>query len=303
MLSFTRIDHLGQVVNDLDAQASLLEGLFGFRRVNEWEDANDGVRGVRFAVPGRSGIDWEVLAPVRDGSAYAAFLESARGPGLHHIALAVDDLAEVSGEVEALGAAAETREDRVDASLVPSGAREGLVFRFLVAPNGASRERAAGTADATTLGLIGIDHVCHAYRDRDELARHYERALGMRERWRTPDGEHEDLADLVMDVPGGQMSWEVIQPVGSESFITRFLETRGPAPHHVTFQVADWPAALAACEQHGVPVFDENAGETDGATWQDAFIHPRHTGGMLVQLFWEETPGVWVRSDKVASDR
>jgi hypothetical protein len=29
------------------------------------------------------------------------------------------------------------------------------------------------------------------------------------------------------------------------------------------------------------------------------FIHPKQTGGILVQVFWEERPGVWVRSDKI----
>jgi len=37
----------------------------------------------------------------------------------------------------------------------------------------------------------------------------------------------------------------------------------------------------------------------DGAAWKHTFIHPKHAGGVLVQLFWEERPGVWVRSDKI----
>jgi methylmalonyl-CoA/ethylmalonyl-CoA epimerase len=31
-------------------------------------------------------------------------------------------------------------------------------------------------------------------------------------------------------------------------------------------------------------------------------VHPKQTGGVLVQLFWEERPGVWVRSDKIPVD-
>jgi methylmalonyl-CoA/ethylmalonyl-CoA epimerase len=120
----------------------------------------------------------------------------------------------------------------------------------------------------------------------------------MREIWRTPENEHPDMADLVLEIPGQETFWEIIQPVGEESFIERFLERRGPSIHHVTFQVSDWDRAVSACEQHKAPLFDENSGVTDGARWRDAFIHPRHTGGMLVQLFWEESPGVWIRSDK-----
>lgn len=88
-------------------------------------------------------------------------------------------------------------------------------------------------------------------------------------------------------------------PRGEESFIERFLDRSGPAAHHVTMEVADWDAAMAACEHHHVEPFDSNEGATDGAAWRDTFLHPKQTGGVLVQLFWEERPGVWVRSDKI----
>ncbi|GAB4335114.1 MAG: hypothetical protein Kow0010_22450 [Dehalococcoidia bacterium] len=309
MLTFNRIDHFGQVVPDLDRQVGLLEGLFGFQTTERWEDAD--ARGALLAVPGRSATNWEVLAPAGDGSPWQAFLDGPTGPGVHHVALEVPAVEETREALRKLGIAFEEREgSRIDAAIEPQKRGEGLVFRFATAGAAAACHRsdasvtraASAHGDAPHLGIVAVDHLCHAYRDRDELARWYERVLGMREVWRTPDGEHEDLADCVLEVPGGQLAWEIIQPVGDESFIRRFLDSRGPAPHHVTFQVADWDAAVAACEHHGIPMFDENQGETGGARWRDAFVHPKHTGGMLVQLFWEERPGVWVRSDKVPSN-
>lgn len=308
MLTFNRIDHFGQVVPDLERQVALLEALFGFTTTERWQDHD--ARGARLAVPGKSGIAWEVLQPAGERSALQPFLDGPTGPGVHHVALEVPDTPATKDALRKLGIAFTSHEDgRIDATIEPRKRGEGLVFRFV--PTGAEapcrhagttiQTPALATAGAPHLGIVAVDHLCHAYRDRDELARWYERVLGMREVWRTPDGEHEDLADCVLEVPGGQLAWEIIQPVGDESFIRRFLDTRGPAPHHVTFQVADWDAAAAACEHHGIPTFDENHGETDGAHWRDAFIHPKHTGGMLVQLFWEERPGVWVRSDKVPS--
>lgn len=88
-------------------------------------------------------------------------------------------------------------------------------------------------------------------------------------------------------------------PRGEDSFIERFWDKNGAAAHHVTFEVADFDKALEACSYHDTPTFGENEGSTDGAAWRDTFIHPKHTGGVLVQLFWEERPGVWVRSDKI----
>lgn len=317
MLEIRRIDHIGQVVTDLSAQVALLEGLFGFRQQRRWENADQGCRGILLEVPGRSGIRWEVLAPLGEGSPVQQFLDSPRGPGLHHIAIEVPDVDATVEEMRRLEIEPSGRgEGWIEATIDPRRPGQGLLFRFF-GPQAAGPHEDGGPAgaagsetaqpgagqDEPSLGIVALDHLCHAYRDRDELARWYEHVLGMREIYRTPDGEHPDLADLVMDVPAAQMRWEVIQPVGEGSFIQRFLDTRGPAPHHVTFEVGDWERAVAGCSHHDVPTFDENQGETDGGRWQDAFIHPRYTGGMLVQIFWEERPGIWVKSDKIPSGR
>ena len=307
MIPIMRIDHIGQVVPDVDAQIPLLEGLFGFHTVSRWEDTVAGHRGARLAVPGRSEIHWEVMAPIDGDGHLQAYIDSPRGPGVHHVGIEVASLTDTAEQVGRLGIETDSAHgSRLDAWMNPR-AEEGLLYRFgernesgcggsfHVGPPAAERDN--------TLGIKGIDHICQAFWDRDEMARWYEQQAAYQERWRTPDGEHDDLADLVMEVPGGQLSWEVIQPVGEGSFIERFVETRGPSAHHVTFEVADWEAALAACEHHSTPTFDPNEGVTDGARWHDAFIHPKHTGGMLVQLFWEEKHGVWVRSDKVPSGR
>jgi hypothetical protein len=45
---------------------------------------------------------------------------------------------------------------------------------------------------------------------------------------------------------------------------------------------------------HGVKPFGERSGEREGARWNEAFIHPRDTGGMLVQIFWQERPDTWI---------
>lgn len=307
MLRIQRIDHIGQVVPDLDKQVALLERLFGFRRQDVHENAEQSFRGVSLEVPGKTGIRWEVLTPT-GGSPLQEFLDSPRGPGVHHIAIEVPDASAALAELQNEGIEPDARGDGwFDARIDPQRPPQGLVFRFFVPETkdpcfgGATTATAPGVENGAQLGVVALDHLCHAYRDRDELARYYERVLGMKEVYRTPDGEHDDLADLVMDVPATDLKWEVIQPVGNESFIEKFLDTRGPSPHHVTFEVSDWDRAVAACEEHEVPMFDENQGETDGAKWRDAFIHPKLTGGMLVQLFWEEQPGVWVRSDKIPS--
>lgn len=310
MITIERIDHIGQVVPDLDAQVSILERLLGFQLRERWVDEPEGVRGALLDIPGTAKVRWEVLAPNGPDSPLQQYLDTPGvRPGVHHVAIATPDTAGVAREMLKLGMVNRSREAPwIETTIDPDHADAGLRFRFRGAAetggcrgDSATVEAARTPAEADAVGVITVDHLCHAYPDRDALAGWYELVLGTQEKWRTPDGEHDDLADLVMDVPGTTMKWEIIQPVGDESFIARFLETRGPSAHHVTFEVADWDAAVAACERFGAPVFDENSGTTDGADWHDGFVHPKFTGGVLVQLFWEAKPGVWVRSDKVPS--
>lgn len=309
-----RIDHIGQVAPDLEPQVERMERLFGFRRVASWDNPGAGCRGVRLAVPGSWGQQWEVLAPAGDESAVGAFLDRQGGRGgLHHVAAEVPDLDAARSELEGRGIKVieGPTGDWIEASLSPPEHGQGVLFRLrgvgdlaLCGDERAERVPPPGGAADTagpSLGIVAVDHVCQAFRDRDELARWYADLAGFLPIWRTPTEEHPDMADLVMNVPGSAICWEIIMPRGEDSFIDRFLERSGPTAHHVTFEVADWDGAMRACEHYETPTFGENEGTTDGAAWRDAFIHPKHTGGVLVQLFWEERPGVWVRSDKIPS--
>lgn len=304
-----RIDHVAQVAPDLDAQVALLEGLFGFRRVRGWDNPGEGVRGARLEIPGSRGQAWEVVSPSGDASSLRTWLDEHGGrPGLHHVGAEVPDLEAVQAELEVRGIKATdgARGRWLEASLSPPSHGPGVLWR-LRGPGGldmcgdspAASVPVSGSPDGPSLGIVALDHICQAFPDRDELARWYHDLAGFVQVWRTADDEHPDMADLVLNIPGSAICWEVIMPRGEDSFIERFLAKGGPGAHHVTFEVADWDAAMAACEHHDTPTFDDEEGVTDGAAWKHTFIHPKKTGGVLVQLFWEERPGVWVRSDKV----
>lgn len=302
MIEITRFDHIGMVVPEIAPQVDLLEKLFGFKQKQAWEDVSKGARGVLMDVPGRSGVSWEVLAPLSPDSPLQQFNDSPLGPGLHHVAIEVPDINAATEELRKAGVDPLDEGDRV--TIGPESGGEGFTFQFFGAgasgPCGGVAQSSSESAvdDSDTLGIVGIDHICHAFGDRDELARRFGALFGMRQIWRTPDGEYPDYADLVLET-SGQMLWEVIMPIGDESFIQRFLDRRGPSVHHIAVEVGDWQRAISACEKHGIEPFDEDSDETDGARWRHIFIHPRNTGGVLVQFFWEEKPGVWIRSDKI----
>ena len=76
---------------------------------------------------------------------------------------------------------------------------------------------------------------------------------------------------------------ELIQATDPDAGVARFLGDRGAAMHHVAFAVADLAAALAAT---ALPKID--AAPRPGAEGHSvAFLHPRGTGGVLVELVGE----------------
>ncbi|HEX3648020.1 MAG TPA: VOC family protein, partial [Pseudonocardiaceae bacterium] len=306
-----RIDHVAQVTPDLDGQVTLLRDVFGFRPTSRWDNPEQGVKGVRLAVPASWGQDWVVLAPSGPNSPLQSTLDEQKGrPGFHHVGAEVPDLDAVRAELDKRGLAyADSGHGWIEASLTPPEHGPGVRFRLRgpgsLALVGDERAEPVGETSGSggpPVGIVTMDHICQAFPDREVLAQWYADLAGFLPIWQTPIDELPDMADLVLNIPGSSVCWEIIMPRGEDSFIDRFLARNGTSVHHVTFQVADWDAARAALAEHGIEPFDDEEGVTDGAAWKHTFVHPKQTGGVLVQLFWEQRPGVWVRSDKIPVD-
>jgi methylmalonyl-CoA/ethylmalonyl-CoA epimerase len=132
-----------------------------------------------------------------------------------------------------------------------------------------------------SLGIKRLDHVAMAVWRLEEYLPLLTELFGMKVvgRWRS---EEEKYAGVTLDVPGGNVQWEVVEPTSDDSFLTRFLKQRGPGLHHVTFQVEDVEKAAEILRRRGIEPF---GGVRTGSTWKELFIHPRDSGGLLIQLF------------------
>ncbi len=73
---------------------------------------------------------------------------------------------------------------------------------------------------------------------------------------------------------------EAIPGEGSD-FIRRFLARNGPGPHHYTFKVPDFAAALDQVRGVGYDVVGERS---DDPQWMEAFLHPKQSHGIVIQL-------------------
>jgi len=99
-------------------------------------------------------------------------------------------------------------------------------------------------------------------------------------------GPEHDFADQrvrVVFLTKGESRIELLEPTDADSGVARFLAERGRATmHHVCFEVADIAAALDRLARDGIELVDH--APRRGVEGWVAFLHPRATGGVLIEL-------------------
>jgi methylmalonyl-CoA/ethylmalonyl-CoA epimerase len=76
---------------------------------------------------------------------------------------------------------------------------------------------------------------------------------------------------------------ELLESSDAGSPIGRFIARRGPGIHHICFAVPDLEAVLEKCRANGVELVDQ-VPRIGAEGKRIAFLHPRSTGGVLVEL-------------------
>jgi methylmalonyl-CoA/ethylmalonyl-CoA epimerase len=125
-----------------------------------------------------------------------------------------------------------------------------------------------------------LDHIAIVVADLDAAVALYVDTLGFTPIYR------EVIADQGVEVVGvrtGDAAIELLRPLDPASPIARF---RGEAParlHHTAYRVADVAAELERLRARGIRLIDETPRRgAHGSTI--AFLHPRSTGGVLIEL-------------------
>jgi len=94
-----RIHHVGVAVDDLDAAIRLYTTIFGAELTHRASNEKDGLEAA-FLRAGDAEV--ELLKPLREDTPVGKFL-TKRGPGLHHIAVAVPDIDQAMADARAAG--------------------------------------------------------------------------------------------------------------------------------------------------------------------------------------------------------
>lgn len=124
-----------------------------------------------------------------------------------------------------------------------------------------------------------IAHVAVAVPSIDEALGKFQQVLGLEVAHReTVATQKVEEASLRI----GEGSIDLIEPKGNAG-VAKFLEKRGPGLHHVAIEVEGIEEVLALLKSRDVPLIDE-APRPGAHGTRVAFVHPKATGGVLIEL-------------------
>ena len=125
-----------------------------------------------------------------------------------------------------------------------------------------------------------LEHVAIAVSDLEAAVELYRAMLGRAESGRE-EIEAEQVRAAFFDLGGSRL--ELLEATQADSPVGRFIDRHGPGIHHIALEVEDLELALQRCRAAGM----ETVGRAprQGASGRSvAFLHPKGTGGILIEL-------------------
>ncbi len=126
-----------------------------------------------------------------------------------------------------------------------------------------------------------IHHVAVVVGDIDGALNFWHDALGL-ELAEVRDVPAEEVKVAFM--PAGDSEVELVQPTTDESGIAKYLAKRGEGMHHLCVEVGDLEGVMARLAAKGIRLINEEP-RTNAEGRRYAFVHPKSTGGVLVELY------------------
>ncbi|OQX63421.1 MAG: methylmalonyl-CoA epimerase [Anaerolinea sp. 4484_236] len=132
--------------------------------------------------------------------------------------------------------------------------------------------------------ITKINHIAVAINDIDSSLTFWRDALGLElAELRDVPAESAQIAFL----PIGGTEVELVQPTTDDSGLAKYIEKRGQGLHHLCLETDDIEAMMAQLKEKGIQLINESPRMgADGKKY--AFIHPKSTGGVLIELYQVE---------------
>ena len=125
-----------------------------------------------------------------------------------------------------------------------------------------------------------INHVAIVVENIDEALKFWQDCLGLKvDHVEEVPSQQSQVAFL----PVGDSEVELVAPTSSESGMAKFLQNKGGGMHHLCFEVNDITKILNLLKEKEVRLINDEPLVLPGRKM--AFIHPKSTGGVLVELY------------------
>ncbi len=128
-----------------------------------------------------------------------------------------------------------------------------------------------------------IEHIGIAVNRLEDAALVYEKLFG------TPAYKQEEVASEGVKTAffmSGPNKIELLEATNPESPIAKFIAKKGEGIHHIAFDVEDIVSEIARLKKEGFVVLNETPKKGADNKWV-AFLHPKSTNGVLIELCQE----------------
>ena len=128
--------------------------------------------------------------------------------------------------------------------------------------------------------ILGIEHVGIAVKDLNSISEIFGELLGLDLQRREKVDDQQVITDIYH---AGKDKLEFLKATSPDSPIAKFLGKRPEGMHHIALIVDNIQLALNYLNQNDVQLIDKRP-RIGAEGLQVAFIHPKSTGGVLVEL-------------------
>jgi methylmalonyl-CoA epimerase len=124
-----------------------------------------------------------------------------------------------------------------------------------------------------------IDHVALAVQDAGEVSALMSKLFGFKIGERIDEPQAGFVSTMISSE---DVRLELLQPVGPQGMIQKFIEKRGGGLHHISIQVDDLDGEMKRLKDLGVQFIGEEPAQMDDA--KVIFVHPKSASGLLIEL-------------------
>jgi len=128
---------------------------------------------------------------------------------------------------------------------------------------------------------IKVNHIAVVVQEIEPALKFWRDALGLE--LQHSERNEEEAVEIAF-LPVGESEIELLAPITEDSGVAKYMEKKGAGLHHVCIDVDDINAVIDRLKEHKIAMINDTPRtRPDGTLY--AFVHPKSTGGVLLELY------------------